>query len=88
MERRRKIHLYVPTSSLAQLFGDTVTYLARDRRQTSGSDNLTEYVTVIPKVGTELDAVAECSQARPVGTTPIVAWHEVPGKASLERAVP
>jgi len=27
-------------------------------------------------------------QARPVGTTPIVAWHEVPGKASLERTVP
>ena len=25
---------------------------------------------------------------RPVGTTPIVAWHEVPGKASLERTVP
>jgi hypothetical protein len=27
-------------------------------------------------------------QARPVGTTPIVAWHEVPGTASLERTVP
>src|SRR5208283_3270245 len=26
------------------------------------------------------DAVAKCPQARPVGTTPIVAWHEVPGK--------
>jgi hypothetical protein len=25
---------------------------------------------------------------RPVGTTPIVARHEVPGKASLERTVP
>src|ERR1700761_1833385 len=24
---------------------------------------------------------------RPVGTTPIVAWHEVPGNASLERTV-
>ena len=30
---------------------------------------------------------AKCLQARPVGTTPIVAWHEVPGKASLERTV-
>ena len=30
----------------------------------------------------------EMLQARPVGTTPIVAWHEVPGKASLERTVP
>jgi hypothetical protein len=29
-----------------------------------------------------------CLQARPVGTTPIVAWHEVPGRASLERTVP
>src|SRR5271165_2338 len=27
-----------------------------------------------------LDAVAKCLQARPVGTTPIVAWHEVLGK--------
>jgi len=31
---------------------------------------------------------AKCLPARPVGTTPIVAWHEVPGTASLERAVP
>src|ERR1700722_1711065 len=30
----------------------------------------------------------ECPLARPVGTTPIVAWHEVPAKASLERTVP
>src|ERR1700724_2352379 len=35
-----------------------------------------------------LDAVAKCLPARPGGTTPIVAWHEVPGKASLERTVP
>src|SRR5271166_730657 len=31
-----------------------------------------------------LDAVAKCLQARPVGTTPIVAWHEVPGKGAPE----
>jgi hypothetical protein len=37
---------------------------------------------------TNLDAIAKCLPARPVGTTPIVAWHEVPGKASLERSVP
>src|SRR5271157_6358493 len=30
------------------------------------------------------DAVAKCLQARPVGTTPIVAWHEVPGKGAPE----
>src|ERR1700730_7764514 len=30
----------------------------------------------------------ECPLARPVGQTPIVAWHEVPAKASLERTVP
>src|SRR5271165_4903829 len=29
------------------------------------------------------DAVAKCLQARPVGTTPIVAWHEVPGTKCL-----
>jgi hypothetical protein len=35
-----------------------------------------------------LDAVAKWLQARPVGTTEIVAWHEVPGKVALERTVP
>jgi hypothetical protein len=34
------------------------------------------------------DAVANVSQERPGGTAPIVAWHEVPGKASFERTVP
>ena len=29
-----------------------------------------------------LDAITKRLQARPVGDTPIVAWHEVPGKAS------
>jgi len=29
--------------------------------------------------------VPKCLRACPVGTTPIVAWHEVPGKASLEK---
>ena len=31
-----------------------------------------------------IDGVETVSAARPVGTTPIVAWHEVPGKESLE----
>src|SRR5271166_2365848 len=33
-----------------------------------------------------LDAVAKCPQARPAGTTPIVAWHEVPGLVSFALA--
>jgi hypothetical protein len=39
-------------------------------------------------VGFSLDAVGKCLPARPGGTIPIVAWHEVPGKGSLERTVP
>jgi hypothetical protein len=38
--------------------------------------------------GVSSNAVAKCLQARPVGTTPIVARHEVPGKASRQRTVP
>jgi hypothetical protein len=35
-----------------------------------------------------LDAVAKCLPARPGGTTPIVAWHEVPGKRPSHETVP
>jgi hypothetical protein len=42
------------------------------------------YVTLSPNICTKLDAIAKCLPARPVGTTPIVAWHEVPGTESPE----
>jgi hypothetical protein len=37
---------------------------------------------------TNQSLLRKCLQARPGETTPIVAWHGVPGKASLERTVP
>jgi hypothetical protein len=41
----------------------------------------TKAVTKLLARSLAVDAVAKRLQARPVGDRPIVAWHEVPGKA-------
>jgi hypothetical protein len=41
-------------SSEVQLFGDTVTYLAKTAVKRVAPGSLTEYVTVIPNVSTKL----------------------------------
>ena len=61
-----------------------MTYSVRAAGATRLTAVFARYVTLSPNSCTKLDAVAKCLPARPGGTTPIVAWHEVPGKGAPE----